>query len=69
MCENTGSILKDYAEERIVSYGNIPSLNDLLREVTEVLKKIKFDSQLFAISEILPFKNARKQTVKQEDEG
>ena len=47
VCENVGSILKDRVEERTVNYDSIPSLNDLRREVTEVLREMEFDSQLF----------------------
>lgn len=42
--ENISSILKDCDECRTVSYDGIPSLNDLRKEATEALKKMKFDA-------------------------
>ena len=67
VCENVGSILKDRVEERTVNYDGIPSLNDLRREVTEVLREMEFDSQLFC--DLLKSYPSRMQAVVQADGG
>lgn len=46
-CKNIDSILKDHVERRVVFYSDTSGLIDLQREVTEVLKEMGLDSQLF----------------------
>ena len=46
-CENTDSILKDGVEEGTANCDGIPSLTYLEQLVTEVLREMEFDSQLF----------------------
>ena len=67
VCENIVNILKDRIKERTANYDYIPILTDLRLVVTEVLRKIKFDSQVFC--EMLNSYLSRMQAVVQADEG
>ena len=50
VCKKIGSILKNRVEERTANYDGRPSLTDLRRVVTEVLREMEFDAQLFCDS-------------------